>query len=299
MKRLLPLLLLIGTVLLSGCIGQPTTPPLGTNGIIISSFSPDITPITAGDVIELILEVENVGGATAEKVKTNLSGVTFGEGDLDWSCEEDTSDVSFGDLMPPENGIPGEEHTEAWTCTSPSGIKSDTVYTFDVRVNYDYSTDVTGTLTFVTGDYWRSLTQDEKEKLSEKGGISQLSQTAGPLSIKLYAGRRTRPFIIYDPEDKTYTLRVVINNVGSGKPTDNKVKIIQQKSSTGLKINCFEAGEEEREITLSRGKTASISCDLTLEGNVINRQDFTVALGFEYNWNVDSSTDVTVEKPLT
>lgn len=298
MKKLLPLLLLVGAVIISGCVGvgQNGVEPVAANGLIISSFSTDATSITAADSVELVLEIENVGGAAAENTVADLSGVTFGTGFLDWSCEQSTTGISIGKLLPPEKGIPGESHTEVWVCSSPTGIRSDTVYTFDTRVKYDYSTDATGTLTFVTGDYWRTLSQTEKEELSSKGGVSQLSQTAGPLLIKLYAGRKTRPFIIYDVNQKEYTLRIIINNVGSGKPTDNKVSIVNQQSSTGLGISC-----PTDPITLSRGKTASVSCKLTLSNpsGILNRQDFTISLGFDYNWHIDSSTDVTVEKPLT
>ena len=294
MKKLLVLLLLITAVLVSGCIGQPKE-RVASNGLIISSFSSDATSIPAGDTIELLLEVENVGGAEATDATVDLSGVYFGTGTLDWNCggNEKTSAVKLAtSLLPPEQGIPGDVDSYSWYCESPSDIKSDTPYTFDVRMTYGYSTDVTGKLNFVDDDYWGSLSQDEKQKLA--GGVSQLSQTAGPLLIKLYSGSRTRPFVIYGDGTNQYTLRIVITNVGSGKPLDNIVNIVNPQISSGATLTCTETS-----VTLSRGKSASTSCTVTLNQNVINRQDFTVSLGFTYDWYVDSSTDVTVERPLT
>jgi len=302
MKKLLPLLLVIGVVIISGCgsIPQITTKKeiIGTNGLIIKSFSSDATSIPAGDSIELLLEVENVGGTEATAAEAVLSGVTFGTGGLDWDCGDDTSQDFASRLLPPENGIPGDVDSVSWICKSPTGIRSDTPYTFDVRVTYGYSTDVTGKLNFVTGDYWRSLSQADKQSLA--GGVSYLSQTDGPLSIKIYSGSRTRPFIIYeDGGEEVHTLRIIITNVGSGKPVDHEVTIESLDLSQGLSL------EEEEEciktVTLSRGKSASVSCKVKLNNpdNVINRQDFTVSLSLSYSWYVDSSSTVTVEKPLT
>ena len=62
MKKLLPLLLVISAVLVSGCgdtISQPNGDETGAaNGLIISSFSTDSSSITAGDTIEVMLEIE-------------------------------------------------------------------------------------------------------------------------------------------------------------------------------------------------------------------------------------------------
>lgn len=301
MKKLLPLLLLVGAVLVSGCVGQNGGDNgKGTNGLIIKSFSSDSSSIPAGDSIELLLEVENVGGAEATGAEAVLSGVTFDSGELDWNCGDKTktSEKFTSRLLPPEKGIPGDVDSVSWICKSPTGIRSDTPYTFDVRVTYGYSTDVTGKLNFVKGDYWTSLSQAEKQKLA--GGVSYLSQSPGPLSIKLYSGSRTRPFVIYDDEkSEEHTLRIIITNVGSGKPVDYKVTIEDIKLSKGLSITKKE--DCVKTVTLSRGKSASVSCKIKLVDpkTVINRQDFTVSLGLKYSWYVDSSTDVTVEKPLT
>jgi len=304
MKKLLLPLLIIGAVFVSGCAGITEQPDEngggGTNGLIISSFSSDAASIPAGDSIELLLEVENVGGAEATGAEAVLSGVTTGTGELDWDCgDEDEITKEFAPrLLPPEKGIPGDIDSDSWICKSPEGIRSDTPYTFDVRVTYGYSTDVTAKLNFVKGDYWGSLSQAEKQNLA--GGVSYLSQTAGPLSIKLYSGSRTRPFIIYeDEETEEHTLRIIITNVGSGKPIDYEVTIEDIKLSKGLSIinkeNCVKT------VTLSRGKSASVSCKVRLDDteSVINRQDFTVSLNLKYSWYADSSTDVIVEKPLT
>ena len=295
MKKILPLLMLIGIVLASGCVGQtPTKPPAGTNGLIISDFSPDTSTLMADDSINLNLEVENVGGAEASTINVNLYGVTFGTGDFDWQLTSGDQIFKLADqLLPPEEGIPGEMTTYVWTLKAPKGIKSDTTYSFDTRVEYDYSTDVTGILTFVSKKYWDSLSKSEKDALVSKAGISQLTQTGGPLSVTLYAGQRTRPFVV-DPVENEYTMRVTINNVGSGEPKDT-IQLSSAEASSGIDIIC-----PNTPIKLSRGKTASFSCTVTLTNtNIMNKQDFTISLSFNYGWRVDSSTEVTVQKPLT
>jgi hypothetical protein len=298
MKKILPLLMLIGVVLASGCVGQTTTTTTGTNGLIISDFSPDASNLMAGDSVNLNLEVQNVGGAKASNIKFDLYGVTFGTGNYDWALTGESSYTLPSPLMPPEEGISGEMSTYVWTIKSPSGIKSDTTYPFDVRVEYNYSTDVTGTLTFVSKDYWNSLSKTEKEALASKAGISQLTQTGGPISITLYAGQRTRPFVV-DTEQAQYIMRVTVNNIGSGEPRD-VIKLLPEEGSTGIMISCPDAAKTDG-VKLSRGKTASFSCTLTLSNpeKIVNKQDFTIALGFSYGWRVDSSTEITVQRPLT
>ncbi|MDI6825988.1 MAG: hypothetical protein QMD36_02200 [Candidatus Aenigmarchaeota archaeon] len=305
MKRILLLLMLIGVVLASGCLGtQPKEIPVGMNGLIIPDFSPDANKIMAGDTVNLYLEVQNVGGAKASDINVSLYGVTFAEppGEYDWQVAQGKLSFRFSEegisqLLPPEEGIPGEIATYFWTFKAPTGIKADTTYSFDVRVEYNYLTDVSGILTFVSKDYWNRLSKSEKEALSTKAGVTQLRQTGGPIAVKLYAGVRERPFVI-DPAQINYTIRVDINNVGSGEPKD-VIKLISEKSSTGITISCPDE-VKTKGIRLSAGKTASFSCTLTLgKTDILNKQDFSIALGFNYDWRVDSSTGITVKKPLT
>jgi hypothetical protein len=299
MKRILALLMLIGVVLASGCVGQTTTTPVaGTNGLVISDFSPDSNKVMAGDTINLNLEVQNVGGAPADTVTANIYGVPIGTGDFDWNLQSGQETFTLANqLLPPEEGIPGEIATYVWTLRAPRGVKSDTTNTFDLRISYNYKTDVTGVLTFVSQTYWNSLTKEEKAALASKAGVSQLTQTGGPLSITLYAGQRTRPFVI-DPSVTMYKLRITINNVGGGEPS-GPITLNQALSSTGVRIAC-PPELSALGVTLSRGKTASFSCDINLDNTgIANKQDFTISLSFNYGWRVDSSSDITVQKALS
>jgi len=100
-----------------------------------------------------------------------------------------------------------------------------------------------------------------------------------------------------DTDTNTYVMRVTLNNIGGGEPQDT-IKLTSAESSTGIAISC--PPEVSSGIKLSRGKTASFSCTLTLSNTgITNKQDFTISLGFTYGWRVDSSTDITVQKPLT
>lgn len=297
-KRILPLFMLIGVIVASGCIGQQQTTPTGTNGLVITDFSPDATTLMADDTVNLNLEVQNVGGAKATDVNANIYGVTIGTGDFDWKMTSGEQNFQLtNQLLPPEQGIPGELTTYVWTLRAPRGIKSDTVYSFDTRIDYKYSTDVTGIVTFVSQDFWNSLSKSEKDALASKAGISQLTQTGGPLSVTLYAGVRQRPFVV-DPNQTEYSLRITINNVGSGEPVDT-IKLVSALTSTGIRVVCPDTVYNPG-VKLSRGKTASFSCKLYLDNTgITNKQDFTISLSFNYDWRVDSSTDITVQKPLT
>jgi len=298
MKRILPLFMLIGVIVASGCIGQPKPVQPGTNGLVITDFSPDETSVTAGDSVNLNLEVQNVGGATAKNINGNIYGVTFGSGAFDWErTQGDQSFVIAEQLLPPEQGIPGEISSPyIWVLKAPSGIKSDTTYSFDVRVDYHYSTDVTGILTFVSESYWNSLSKTEKDALISKAGVSQMTQTGGPISVTLYAGQRQRPFVVYKGQD-TYHMRVTITNVGSGEPK-GAITLATPQASSGMTVSCTTPSGG---IILSRGKTANFPCDIKLNtpDSISNKQDFTIGLSFTYDWRVDSSTDITVQKPLT
>jgi len=298
MKRILPLLMLIGLIVTSGCIGQtPTQSQPGTNGVVITDFSPDATSIMAGETVNLNLEAQNVGGAKATNVNGNMYGVTFGSGEFDWTRTQGEQIFNIANqLLPPEEGVSGEiSPPYIWVLRAPTGIKSDTTYSFDVRVEYTYSTDVTGILTFASESYWNSLSKSEKDALVSKAGVSQMTQTGGPISVTLYAGQKQRPFVIYSGVNE-YPMRVTINNVGSGEPKD-VINLVSAKASTGMSIQCTIP---ENGIRLSRGKTANFPCTLRLDNaNIMNKQDFTVGFSFSYVWRVDSSTDITVKKPLT
>jgi hypothetical protein len=230
-------------------------------------------------------------------VNGNIYGVTFGSGEFDWLRTQGEQSFSLADqLLPPEQGIPGEISSPyIWVLKAPSGIKSDTTYSFDVRVEYHYSTDVTGILTFVDDDFWNTLSKSEKEALVSKAGVSQMTQTGGPISVTLYAGQRQRPFVVYAGQD-TYHMRVTISNVGSGEPK-GAITLATPQSSSGMSVTCTTPPTG---IILSRGKTANFPCDITLNNpNIMNKQDFTIGLSFTYDWRVDSSTDITVQKPLS
>lgn len=65
--------LILAVVLTAGCLGSTQIDP--NNGLHINEFSADPVVAEADDVVRLLLDIENIGGTTAECVTAELFGV--------------------------------------------------------------------------------------------------------------------------------------------------------------------------------------------------------------------------------
>jgi hypothetical protein len=285
-KRILPLLFLLLIVAVSGCIGQPERKVTGTSGIIITNFAFDINNIIAGEEATLSLDIENVGGAKGSGTATiyGVPIIAAGEESTEytWVCDKPATQ-EFEELYPPDPvaGTPGEAYLMEWTCTSPT-VPTQITQQFEVDVEYNYSTDVTGTLTVAKREYLKTLSSQERQSFYASGGITQLSVSAGPIGVDVVA---PRPLVIEkEGEEKELKVRVVFRNVGSGKVKDDLLQISDLKG-----ISCEEASVE-----LVRGEQKSIICKVS-PGTFEKKATIPFSFHLSYAYVVHSSATITIQ----
>ena len=317
----LSILFLILIIVISGCVGQDGIISSAKDGLIITDFSFEYSPIYARDNVGLRLEVQNVGGSDAEIEKIQVYGVDFNcvDSTRAW-CNKGVYHTEFDGTYIGENrfldrpnteiNFEGGKYYQEWRLKAPSGVTSETDYDFRVRVEYNYNTFYSGIIRVVDEGYLQSLSEEEKEELFSSGGIVSSELTNGPISVTPFSGRH---FILDDMEDRT--IKFKIENVGKGYPyicekdldcvyddTDAikgvKKYHVRIKEITGGIIKC-EGGEREIEIKLSSGESHIIYCTFmpSRVGKFTNKVDKTFQIELEYSYYVDDSTSITV-KPI-
>lgn len=310
MKKSL-LILLVFVLLISGCIGGIGEGPIATNGIIIKDFSFDYSPIYAKEQVGLTIELQNVGEERGELKKVTVYGVDYKGGsssELSWGLpgETFTMDASHSDfpenpLFPPDptTGFEGDIWYYSWLPQAPTRIRTLTDYTFDVRVQYSYSTTYTGTIRIINDNYLRTLSNDEREKLVKQGGVVESSITGGPLSISGTSGRH---FIVRSSSSDKRDMKFKVINVGSGFPYDdvNSNDIIDTSELHVVRVgspipNDFITCTKSK-IKLSRGKDGILPCTIIVPGtgDVINKMDKKFSITLFYEYYVDGKTSITV-----
>ena len=308
MKKLL-LIFLVLVFLISGCMGQGDKSQ-ANNGIIIKDFSFDYSPIYSGEQIGLTLEVQNVGEERGILKKVTIYGVDVKEGsssELTWGLPKpgetfkmDTSHTDFpkDPLFPPDptTGFEGDTWYYSWLPQAPTQTRTSTDYTFDVRVEYGYSTIYTGTVRIIDNDYLRTLTEDERNKLIEQGGVVESSVSGGPLSVSGASGRH---FIVRSSNSEERGIKFKVENVGSGFAYDTDLsdttKLHQIRVANVMPSEFIRC--DKTTLKLSRGKTGMLSCNITVPGlssewtNKLDKK-FSIILAYEYY--VDGKTSITV-----
>ena len=302
MKRLLPLLLLIVAIGMSGCAGigqlQQGSTVAGGPGVVITDFSVDYSPIYAGDPVGLNLEVQNQGEYDTSIFKITWFGVDLSS--TGWNLNPSTNpDKSNPRVVgaDPVTGFEGGTWFTTRTITAPSSIASSTNFDLGVRIEYIYQTDYTATIRIVDSNYLRTLAKEDRDALLSSGGIRQSTATAAPITIKAASGAH---FVARGTDTPTtITIPFRVTNVGPGLPYDVDVADAATAVSSGLYeievsstsgINCGGVGN----IVLSRGKNGGFGCTLSVPGTVTNLEDRTFSLTLRYKYYVDGSTTLTV-----
>ena len=308
MKKLI-ILALIGVVLFSsGCVNLPWgnqgTTTTGGYGLVVNYFEPDFSNLESGDDFQIEMEVQNMGGATAEDIYTYLYGIT----PSDWGLSESDLGKEIGNLEPPDEnvGLPGEIDSVKWGLTAPN-IPEGITYTYTprARVMYKYHTVATSVVTTLSRDEYSRL----RQKNEVPSGQPQTTVSKGPLSVSVSA---RNPVILDSPED---TIRVIITvgTLGQGSVFDyNKASdcggyegVADINTTCGL--NSLEmkivapgttakdcgALDNYRSVDLRRGQSLTYSCELD-PGDITTRKDIPITVYLRYGYMEDFSTTLTV-----
>jgi hypothetical protein len=293
MKKIIVLLSLSVAIVISGCLNQGTE-VTGGPGVVITDFSVDYSPITAGDSVGWNLEVQNQG-----EYDTSIFKITwFGIDPASWgfTAVDNVAHPVVG--ADPITGFEGGTWFTTKTVTSPSSIASSTPFDLGVRIEYVYQTDYTATIRIVDPTYLRTLSQSDRDALISSGGIRQSTATAAPITIKAASGAH----FVARGAGTPVTIPFRVTNVGSGLPYRADVADAATAVGGGLYeiqvinpsgISCTGVGN----IVLSKGKNGGFGCTLTIPGTVTNFQDQTFSLTLRYKYYVDGSTTLTVNAP--
>ncbi len=316
--------LLVGIIVLSGCLGQPPNGGTGSsNGVIIKQFYTDFDEVHGEEPVQFTLTVENVGEADATDVRAEIfGGIHENAG---WVF--DSSTPSFQSLptdslrrADPSNKIQGESYDFQWIATAPT-LSVDNTYTADTRVYFKYSTSSVLTLKFITNDYIRTLSTAEADKLKKTAGVTSVKTSGAPLQLSATVGNS--PLIVYNNVSK-YALQFIITNVGSGsvfRPTlgiTGSIALVTGQAvipntdlfyadmtitTGGLDMTCpgftlSDTNTLKGSILLSSGKTKALFCKISNvnKDDIRNTKDYVISADLNYGYFVDSSTSIKVLK---
>jgi hypothetical protein len=288
--------LIVVVVTISGCIEEEAISGTAT-GVIIKSFSPDISEIFSEDDVTFSLTVENIGEEDATNVHAKLFGLGTDWSGIDWDdVANRTKWVGYLEKSQPEFKIPGGADDIQWSITSPPGLKVDNTYSAGVRLYYNYSTTALANIKIYNNDYLKSNPEDA-ESILKSSGIDTFTVTNAPVTIEL-AGL-ARPLIHRAGEEQVASFTALISNIGQGKPymdLENDMTI----EITGITIDSDKTCKNDYDTTpkLPRTGKKSVSCQFDLPP-VDSYTTIPVEIELSYKYFVDGSTSITVLKSLS
>ena len=294
---MLSLLLLIPLMLLAGCTKSVTE---FKSGLVIEKFSPEISTVASGSPIGMTVVVKNVGEATAERVSAFLTGLSG------WTLDRNVKNMEPATLTGSnkELGFEGEGGTATWSLTAPL-VESDQTYTPIVFVSYLYSTSATILIKGVSLDYFKSLPEEEQQKVG--GGVTVVKSTAGPITVSV----KSQQALISGGVD--VPIEIEFKNEGGGNVASSDIaaeSIKQQKESSINKMGIVLSGnvgfrcEEDKkvsgteyEVRLVQGKTGRLLCFVTLR-ELQGTQSFSLDLTARFYYIIEGRSSVKVSKSL-
>lgn len=310
MRYISILLLIVPILFISGCIGQTPTGTSTNDGIVITDFSFQNTPIYAEENVGLNLEVQNVGSSEARLKRIQVYGVDFSPSDIDWRVKNNDNDLRLNEeLYQPDPGInlDGEKYFYEWMLKAPSKVLASTKYDFVARVEYEYITTYTGTIRLVNDNYLQSLSDEERNKLYNSDGIVSSKTTNGPISVTPFSGRHFIVTGAISPGgeggefNQPRAIRFKIENIGKGYPYICPIGIdcvsddsSANKSYLRVKTMGDFVSCSVNEIKLSTGKSHVIDCNFS-PSSVENKVDKTFQIELSYSYYVDFYTSITVK----
>jgi len=309
------LALLVGVVALSGCIGQSTT-VTGGKGLSISSFGPDFNDIRSGEPVYLSAMVTNVGESDATQVYAQLFGINTGGSEWKLVSATPSGRVTQLKRSDPTLGVPGESQEFVWNLNSPANLLVDNVYTANVRLYYQYSTETTSLLKFITYDYLKSLPASDMTKVQSTAGVSHTSSTAAPITVSLNVG--SRPLVLYTDTDQ-FVVQITLSNADIGNPflstapypssstgpaltQDNLYKVNVAITTDIANFDCTNSlgGAKSGTVTMTKGATKTIFCTAQPGSRTAlgNMRDYAVNVAATYGYYIDSSTQLNVMRSI-
>lgn len=293
MRKALPLLVLMGIIFLAGCLGtqKPEKEVVTGKGVVIKSLTVEPEELEPNMDAMVTLTIQNQGGAKATNIQPELIGLPD-----EWQGKNNPNPSSISQLIPPdpERGIPeGEESYITWTLTAPEK-KVTMTYDFQVRVTYDYETASSSVVRLLTLDYYKSLS--EKEKEAKNWGVISSTYTSGPLAVSLSA---PSPIIsdFSKLDVKGLPIWIKIENIGGGSVIGDitvnakNVKSCTYGNQTGTTLSVSLIGNEYGRFICY--------LDVTPSSTFTNFKDFEPSFSLSYKYSISKWATIKVLKEIT
>jgi hypothetical protein len=196
-SRVLPLILLLLVVSISGCAGKDTEAPPSGDGMAVRSFQSDFGDVYSGESASITLVAENRGDFTASNVKAKL--IRSGSFTNTTALEITGSNL----------GIPlGDTYASDaffWELDAPT-ILQDRSEEVQAEVSYDYKSSAVSTVHFVPNYVLRETGLGAYPDAS--------SSSRSPIFIDIVANQ---PVQVRNTGSMTVRFTVILVNKGGGK----------------------------------------------------------------------------------
>ena len=295
-KPLVLVFVLIGVLLVSGCVNQSAASSGSPSGLVIKNVytDPQQDLIEAGDELKIYYDIQNTGGTIARNVQTTIYGFT-------WISEEDRLNNKelfkiIDALYPPDpiTKSAGETDNVAFDIKVPEGEKLLSrglrkTFPLKIRASYDYETSATTSiLGYSRTRYIRDLqTGSQTPIISETQLPVQTTISGTPLAISVSGPDK---LIIHDvksgqpSQQFRYTYHITLTNIGQGYPItyggqnnaanqEGLVKLDMRIEGAAVKFyDCLENKNvdkiEDSLIKLRSGST-TFSCTISIQNEAL------------------------------
>jgi len=267
MKKIIPLILVVAVVVLSGCTDIINTG--GSGALAIRSFTISDTNVEPRSTSYLELTLENVGGRTARGVTINLMGLTD-----EWGIYP-SRNIAMGDMAPKIRDQAGQKEVVTWTLTAPEKDVQQS-YPITAAISYNYDSSYNANFKVVSYDWYRLK--------NDKGGISSEGYTDGPITIRV----TTQSSYI---SGGRYPVIINIQNTGGGRVYMGSIS--NQQDLDRMAVTVRGAGCRNTAVRLADGKSASIYCYIDAPG-VSGYKIYPVEVSATYSYFVDNTITATL-----
>jgi hypothetical protein len=312
---------LLAIVLIAGCSGIPGMENLGLgtgtigggNGLEMTSFSAEPTPVYSGSKVRIMVDVANQGGTTVPKNKALVyltgsdvdlgsSGTSYWRGDTNSTnaYKSFTKDMRAADVV---KGTSADTARFSWTLIAPNITAGQTrTDTFFGRVYCDYSTAVNGNVWIYTEG------EADAAKASNRPiNLASFTSTAGPVGLNVKVSPDP---VIYYASGETFSLYITVSNLASGTiytsgktystsgfsisaDDYNKVNIDVKYDSNKIRSQNLAdcTGSQE----LPAGKSTTLVCDFQVLGSPTTFVSLPITVTANYGYYTERTATVVVQ----